>query len=47
MKVTRGDVLVVVLLFLFSPVLVELVDFHSGVALLDQVKGLRDAKKVV
>lgn len=39
------DVLVVVLLLLFSPVLVELVDFHSGVALLYQVKGLRDAKK--
>lgn len=35
----------VVLLFLFSPVLVELVDFHSGVALLYQVKGLRGTKK--
>lgn len=37
----RADVLVIVLLFLFSPILVELVDFHSGVALLYQVKGLR------
>lgn len=41
---TRVNVLVIVLLFLFSPVLVELVDFHSGVALLYQVKGLRGTK---
>lgn len=37
----------IVLLFLFSPVLVELVDFHSSVALLYQVKGLRGTKKHV
>lgn len=30
----------VVLLFLLSPVLVELVDFNSSIALLEQVKGL-------
>lgn len=30
----------VVLLFLLSPVLVELVDFNSSIALLKQVKGL-------
>lgn len=32
----------VVLLFLLSPVLVELVDFNSGVALLEQVKSLQE-----
>ena len=36
------DLLVVVLLFLLSPVLVELVDFNSCVALLKQVKSLCD-----
>lgn len=35
-----GDILVVVLFLLFSPVLVELVDFHSSVSLLKQVKCL-------
>lgn len=38
------DLLVVVLLFLLSPVLVELVDFNSCVALLKQVKSLCDKK---
>lgn len=33
----------VVLLLLLSPVLVELVDFHGGVALLKQVKRLQVA----
>lgn len=42
----RLDLLVVVLLFLLSPVLVELVDFHSGVALLKQVKSLQTATRI-
>lgn len=35
-----GDILVVVLFLLFSPVLVELVDLHSSISLLKQVKCL-------
>lgn len=40
------NVLVIVLLFLFSPVLVELVDFHSSVSLLNQVKGLQNIRQI-
>lgn len=39
------DILVIILLFLLSPVLVELMDFHSGVALLKQVKRLHVTRK--
>jgi len=35
-----GDILVVVLFLLFSPVLVELVDLHSSISLLKQVECL-------
>lgn len=35
-----GNILVVVLFLLFSPVLVELVDLHSSISLLKQVKCL-------
>lgn len=38
--VCMRDLLVVVLLFLLSPVLVELVNFNSCVALFEQVKCL-------
>lgn len=41
---TQANILVIVLLFLFSPVFVELVNFHSSISLLYQVKGLCNTK---
>lgn len=37
---TWGYILVIILLFLLSPVLIKLVDLHSSISLLDQVKSL-------
>lgn len=39
------DALVIIFLFLLPPVLVELMDFHGGVALLKQVKRLNVMRK--
>ncbi len=39
---TWANILVIILLFLLSPVLVKLVDFHSSISLLNQVESLHN-----